>query len=41
MISDADLNVETFIRQKLSEQFPDDGIVGEEHGVVESQSSYT
>ena len=41
MVSDADLNVETFIREKLAENFPQDGIVGEEHGVVESQSGYT
>ena len=31
MVSDADLNVETFVREKLALQFPHDGIVGEEH----------
>lgn len=41
MVSDADLNVETFVREKLAEQFAEDGIVGEEHGVVESQSGFT
>ncbi|MEP0943315.1 MAG: inositol monophosphatase [Rhizobiaceae bacterium] len=41
MVSDADLNVETFIREKMAEQFPEDGIVGEEHGVVASKSGFT
>lgn len=41
MVSDADLNVETFIREKLTEHFAEDGIVGEEHGAVESQSGFT
>ena len=41
MVSDADLNVETFIRDKIADAFAEDGIVGEEHGVVESQSGFT
>jgi myo-inositol-1(or 4)-monophosphatase len=41
MVSDADLNVETFVREKLAERFPHDGIVGEEHENVESQSGFT
>lgn len=30
-VSEADRDVETFLRQKIGENFPDDGIVGEEH----------
>lgn len=30
-VSEADRNVETFIRQKIAEAFPEDGIYGEEH----------
>ena len=41
MVSNADLEVETFIRERLTATFPDDGIVGEEHGRVESKSGYT
>lgn len=41
MVSNADTDVETFVRQQLLESFPDDGIVGEEHGRVESKSGYT
>jgi len=40
-VSDADKNVETQIRQALAEHFPNDGIIGEEHGRVDSQSGYT
>ena len=32
LVSQADKNVEIFIRKKLSSQFPDDGIIGEEGG---------
>lgn len=31
-VSDADKNVETFIRQEIFKAWPDDGIFGEEHG---------
>ena len=41
MVSNADLDVETFVREKLAEAFPEDGIVGEEHGNVETRSGYT
>jgi myo-inositol-1(or 4)-monophosphatase len=40
-VSDADKNVETQIRSALAEHFPDDGIIGEEHGRIDSQSGYT
>jgi len=41
MVSNADLEVESFVRQRLAEVFPEDGIVGEEHANVESRSGYT
>ena len=41
MVSNADLEVETYIRERLAIAFPDDGIVGEEHGRVASKSGYT
>lgn len=41
MVSNADLAVETFVRDRLAAAFPEDGIVGEEHGRVESRSGYT
>jgi len=41
MVSNADLDVETFIRGKLASSYPLDGIVGEEHDDVTSQSGFT
>ncbi len=41
LVSNADLEVETFVRAKIAEQFPDDGIVGEEHDDVPSSSGWT
>lgn len=41
MVSNADLEVETFVRAQISAQFPEDGIVGEEHGDVASTSGWT
>ena len=41
MVSNADLEVETFVRAQIAAQFPDDGIVGEEHANVESKSGWT
>jgi myo-inositol-1(or 4)-monophosphatase len=40
-VSNADLEVETFVRARISEHFPKDGIVGEEHGNVSSTSGWT
>ena len=40
-VSNADRDVETQIRSALSELFPKDGVIGEEHGRIESQSGYT
>jgi len=41
MVSNADLEVETFVRVQIAAQFPEDGIVGEEHGNVASKSGWT
>ncbi|MBO6757046.1 MAG: inositol monophosphatase [Roseibium sp.] len=41
LVSEADRDVETLIRRELAAAFPDDGIVGEEHGAVEGTSGYT
>lgn len=40
-VSNADLAVETFIRERLNAAYPDDGIVGEEHANQASRSGYT
>lgn len=41
MVSNADLEVETFVRARLAAAFPEDGIVGEEHEDVASTSGWT
>lgn len=41
LVSNADRDVETFIRSEIAAQFPDDGIVGEEHENVDGCSGYT
>lgn len=41
LVSDADRGVEQDIRNALQEALPQDGIIGEEHGIKESQSGYT
>ncbi|MBN9669983.1 inositol monophosphatase family protein [Roseibium aggregatum] len=41
LVSEADRNVETLVREELAAVFPDDGILGEEHGVEEGTSGYT
>ena len=33
MVSEADRDVETFLRAEIAKSFPDDGILGEEHGL--------
>ncbi len=40
LVSNADLEVETFVRARLAEAFPDDGIIGEEHDAKASRSGY-
>ena len=39
-VSNADLEVETFVRGRIAEIFPEDGIVGEEHDNVPSTSGW-
>lgn len=41
LVSVADRDVETFIREAIAVSFPDDGIVGEEHENVAGKSGYT
>lgn len=41
LVSEADRNVETLIRAELAKAYPDDGILGEEHGMEEGASGYT
>lgn len=41
LVSNADLEVETFVRARLEEAFPDDGIIGEEHAPKASKSGWT
>ncbi|WP_299987268.1 inositol monophosphatase family protein [uncultured Ruegeria sp.] len=39
-VSEADRNVETFIRQRIAEAWPKDGVFGEEHGAVAGESGF-
>lgn len=41
MVSEADRNVELFIREAIASSYPDDGVVGEEHAATPSRSGYT
>lgn len=41
LVSEADRDVETLVCKEIAAAFPDDGIVGEEHGSVEGTSGYT
>lgn len=41
LVSNADLEVETFVRAQIAAQFPDDGIVGEEHEDTPSKSGWS
>ena len=41
VVSIADQEVERRIRRRITEQFPDDGIIGEEHAPTPGQSGYT
>lgn len=41
MVSNADRDVESFVRTELAKRFPDDGIVGEEHEDVVGTSGYS
>ncbi|WP_371808486.1 inositol monophosphatase [Ruegeria sp. HKCCC1038] len=39
-VSEADRNVETYVREKISEAYPDDGIFGEEHAAKLGSSGF-
>ena len=39
-VSEADRNVETYIREQISQAWPDDGIFGEEHGAKAGASTF-
>ena len=41
MVSEADRDVETFIRAALAKEYPDDAIVGEEHAPTAGTSGYS
>lgn len=41
LVSNADRDVETFVRQEIARSYPQDGIFGEEHAPVEGTSGYT
>lgn len=41
LVSNADLEVETLVRAEIAQRFAQDGIVGEEHAPVASQSGWT
>ncbi len=40
LVSDGDRDVETFIRAAIGAEYPDDGVVGEEHANVAGTSGY-
>jgi myo-inositol-1(or 4)-monophosphatase len=40
LVSQADRDVETFVRKAIADAFPDDGIVGEEHASKQGRSSF-
>ncbi|MBI2478282.1 MAG: inositol monophosphatase, partial [Planctomycetia bacterium] len=39
-VTQADRQAESLMRERIAEAFPDDGIIGEEHGEVEGTSGY-
>ncbi|PVB63378.1 inositol monophosphatase family protein [Labrenzia sp. 011] len=41
LVSEADRNVETLIRGEIAKAYPQDAILGEEHGMEEGTSGYT
>ena len=41
LVSNGDREVELFIRAALAKEYPDDGVVGEEHAAVQGTSGYT
>ncbi len=41
MVSEADRDVETLVRDEIAKAYPEDGILGEEHGRIQGTSGYT
>lgn len=41
MVSEADRDLETYLRAEIGKAFPDDAILGEEHGLSAGRSGYT
>jgi myo-inositol-1(or 4)-monophosphatase len=41
MVSEADREVELFVRREIAKSYPDDGIIGEEHAPTEGSTGYT
>jgi myo-inositol-1(or 4)-monophosphatase len=41
MVSEADRDLETFLRREIVKAFPDDAILGEEHGLSRGSSGFT
>ena len=41
LVSNGDREVELFVRAELAKQYPDDGVVGEEHAAAAGSSAYT
>lgn len=41
LVSEADRDVETLVRDEIAKAYPDDGILGEEHGRVHGTTGYT
>ncbi|NVK35339.1 MAG: inositol monophosphatase [Rhodobacteraceae bacterium] len=41
LVSEADRDIETLVRKEIAKIYPDDGIVGEEHGRVAGSSGFT
>jgi myo-inositol-1(or 4)-monophosphatase len=41
MVSEADREVELFVRREIAKAYPDDGIIGEEHAPTKGSTGYT
>jgi myo-inositol-1(or 4)-monophosphatase len=41
MVSEADREVELFVRREIAKAYPDDGIIGEEHAPAKGSTGYT
>ena len=41
MVSEADREVELFVRREIAKAYPEDGIIGEEHAPTKGSTGYT